>query len=141
VLACFACFACFACLLACLLALISDAVCVDAHRTHGSIDRPTDRRPTVATLLQRISHPLRSIRIDPTESGRQAGLGRLLDGETKPPTRKEEAWRFTDLGKLYGKRHVQPPQVLQKEQAAAVATKVEEHSLEVCAGRVMVREV
>lgn len=69
----------------------------------------------------------------------QAGLGRLLDGETKPPTRKEEAWRFTDLGKLYGKRHVQPPQVLQKEQLAAVAAKVEEHTLEVCAGRVMVR--
>jgi hypothetical protein len=68
----------------------------------------------------------------------EAGLGRLLDGETKAPTRKEEAWRFTDLGKLYGKRPAQAPQVLQKEQAAAVAAKVEEHSLDVCAGRVMV---
>lgn len=41
----------------------------------------------------------------------QAGLGRLLDGEVKPPTRKEEAWRFTDLSRLYGKRHVAPPHV------------------------------
>lgn len=67
------------------------------------------------SAARQASNPDQRLRAHPSTTNptirTQAGLGRLLDGEVKPPTRKEEAWRFTDLGKLYGKRHVAPPQV------------------------------
>lgn len=47
-----------------------------------------------------------------TSTTTQAGLFHLLEGDARPPTRKEEAWRFTDLGKLYSKRHETAPAVL-----------------------------
>ena len=59
----------------------------------------------------------------------------------KAPTRKEEAWRFTDLSRIYAKRHAAPPAVLQPAQLAEIKAKVDEHTLEVCEGRVMVSSV
>jgi len=63
---------------------------------------------------------------------------RFLAGETRAPTRREEAWRFTDLSRLYGRRPSKPPAVLQPAQVTALKAKIEEHTLEVCEGRVVV---
>ena len=61
-----------------------------------------------------------------------------MEGEVRPPTRKEEAWRFTDLGKLYSKKHESAPAVLPMAQMDEIKAKIAEHTLEVCAGQVLV---
>lgn len=84
-----------------------------------------------SVLSARDPHPL-------FQAATDLGVGRLVDGETRAPTRREEAWRFTDLSRVYSRRPGKAPAVLQPAQVALIKEKVKEHTLEVCEGRALV---